>query len=129
MSAAYLGSGARAWSCIVMLCLLLALDGPAAQLEPESRAIELRITAQPLDEALQEFSRQSGMQVIYFSGLTDGIQSPGVNGKYTVTAALQALLTGSGLSFHVINARTVQIRKEDADAKAHWAEEQQHDVH
>jgi iron complex outermembrane recepter protein len=129
LSVAYSWSGARAWPCIVMLCLVLALDGRAAQLEPESRAIELRITAQPLDEALQEFSRQSGMQVIYFSDLTDGIQSPGVNGKYTVKSALQALLTGSGLSFHVINARTVQIRKEDADAKAHRAEEEQHDVH
>ena len=129
MSADFFRRGGRAWSCIVMLCLVLALDGPAAQLEPEPRTFELRITAQPLDEALQEFSRQSGMQVIYFSGLTDGIQSPGVNGKYTVTAALQALLAGSGLRFHVINARTVQIRKEDADAKAHWAEEEEYDVH
>ena len=129
MSAAFLRRGGRAWSCIVMLCLVLALDGRAAQLEPGARTFELRITAQPLDEALQEFSRQSGMQVIYFSGLTDGIQSPGVNGKYTVTAALQALLVGSGLTFHVINARTVQIRKEDAGAETHWAEEQEYDVH
>lgn len=127
MSAAYLRRSGRAWSCIVMLCLVLALDGPAAQLEP--RTFELRITAQPLDEALQEFSRQSGMQVIYFSGLTDGFQSPGVNGKYTVTAALQALLAGSGLTFHVINARTVQIRREEAGAEAQRAEEEEYDVH
>ena len=122
MSAAYLR-----WSCIVMLCLVLALDGLAAEVESEPRTFELRITAQPLDEALQEFSRQSGMQVIYFSGLTDGIQSPGVNGKYTVSAALQALLAGSGLSFRVINARTVEIRKEEAEA--HRAEEEDRDVH
>ena len=44
MSAAYLRSGARAWSCIVMLCLVLALEGGAAQLEPEPRTFELRIT-------------------------------------------------------------------------------------
>jgi iron complex outermembrane receptor protein len=112
-----------------MLCLVLALDGPAAQLETESRTVELRITAQPLDEALKEFSRQSGMQVIYFSSLTSSIQSPGVNGTYTVAAALQALLAGSGLSFRVINARTVEIRKEGADAEAHWTEEEQHDEH
>ena len=72
MSAAYVRRGVRAWSCILMLCLVLALDGSAAQLESELRTFELRITAQPLDEALQEFSRQSGMQVIYFSSLTDG---------------------------------------------------------
>lgn len=116
MRAAYLRRGVRAWSCMVMLCLVLALDGSAAQHETEPRTFELRITAQPLDEALQAFSRESGMQVIYFSSLTDGIQSPGVNGRYTVTAALQALLAGSGLSFRVINARTVEIRKkEDAE--------------
>ena len=51
------------------------------------------------------------MQVIFFSALTDGIQSPGVKGKYTVAAALKELLAGSGLSFRVINSRTVEIRK------------------
>ncbi|MFC4314479.1 STN domain-containing protein [Steroidobacter flavus] len=96
---------------------MLAIDSPAAERQPEPRMFELRITAQPLDEALKEFSRQSGMQVIYFSSLTDRLQSPGVNGKYTVNAALYALLAGSRLSFRVINARTVEIRKEDEGAK------------
>lgn len=82
-----------------------------AEAQTEGLAIELRITAQPLDEALQEFARQSGMQVIFFSALTEGIQSPGVKGKYTAAAALKELLAGSGLSFHVINPRTVEIRK------------------
>jgi Secretin and TonB N terminus short domain len=84
-----------------------------AEAQAEAMAVELRITAQPLDEALQEFSRQSGMQVIFFSGLTEGIQSPGVKGKYTVEAALKALLAGSGLTFRLINVRTVEIRKAD----------------
>lgn len=128
MSTAYFRRSVSAWSCILTLCLSLSLDGPAAQLESEPRTFELRITVQPLDEALQEFSRQSGMQVIYFSGLTHGFQSPGVNGKYTVTAALQALLNGSGLSFRVINARTVEIRKEEADAETHQVEEEHRDV-
>jgi iron complex outermembrane recepter protein len=82
-----------------------------AEAHSENLVVELRITAQPLDEALQEFARQSGMQVIFFSALTEGIQSPGVKGKYTVAAALKELLAGSGLSFRVINSRTVEIRK------------------
>lgn len=82
-----------------------------AEAQREDLVIELRITAQPLDEALQEFARQSGMQVIFFSALTEGIQSPEVKGKYTVAAALKELLAGSGLSFRVINSRTVEIRK------------------
>ena len=94
-----------------------ALDaeyGVHVQAQTEAIAMELRITAQPLDEALQEFSRQSGVQVIFFSKLTDAIQSPGVIGKHSVAAALEQLLAGSGLSFRMINARTVEIRKADA---------------
>jgi len=85
-----------------------------AEVQTEVTAIELRIASQPLDGALQEFSRQSGLQVIYFSSLTAGIQSPGVTGKHTVAAALEQLLAGSGLSFRLINARTVEIRKTGA---------------
>ena len=46
-----------------------------------------------------------------------------------MTAALHALLAGSGLSFRVINARTVEIRKEAAEAEAHRDEEEYRDVH
>lgn len=90
-----------------------------AEAQTEATAIELRIAAQPLDQALQEFARQSGMQVIFFASLTDGRQSPGVAGKYAVAVALKELLAGSGLSFRLINARTVEIRKADAAEPRH----------
>jgi hypothetical protein len=102
----------RSWSLFMVICLAWTLHSRAQQQhQTEAIAFELRITAQPLDEALQEFSRQSGMQVIFFSSLTQGIQSPGVRGKYSVAAALKELLAGSGLSFRMINSRTVEIRK------------------
>jgi len=100
----------RGWSCFLAICLAWTLHGRAAQPQLESTTLDLRVTAQPLDEALQEFSRQSGLQVIYFSGLTEGLQSPGVSGRYTLAAALKALLAGSGLSFRLVNDRTVEIR-------------------
>jgi iron complex outermembrane recepter protein len=113
VSAADVQRNVRSWSCFVVICLAWALHSRAQQ-QTEAIAFDLRITAQPLDEALQEFSRQSGMQVIFFSSLTHGIQSPGVRGKYTVAEALKELLAGSGLSFRMINARTVEIRKASA---------------
>lgn len=82
-----------------------------AEGQAEAAKIELRIAAQPLDQALQEFSKQSGMQIIFFANLTSGLQSPEVTGKYTVADALEQLLAGSGLTFRLINARTVEIRK------------------
>ena len=114
MSATDVQCNVRSWYWLVVICLSWALDVRAGQQHTETVAFDLRIAAQPLDEALQEFSRESGMQVIFFSSLTEGILSPGVRGRYTVAAALKQLLAGSGLSFRMINARTVEIRKVDA---------------
>jgi len=91
--------------------LAWALDSRAAPEPTDTMKFELRIAKQPLDEALQELARQSGVQVIYLSSLTEGMQSPGVSGKYTLAEALNKLLAGSGLTFRMINARAVQIRK------------------
>jgi secretin/TonB-like protein len=108
---AYVPRDACGWCCFMVICLAWTLQGRAAQQEAQAIEVELRIAAQPLDEALQEFARQSGMQVIYLSSLTEGIQSPGVNGRHTVAEAHEALLAGSGLSFHMLDSRTVAIRK------------------
>jgi hypothetical protein len=72
----------------------------------------LQIAAQPLDPALQEFARQSGVQVVYFSRITDGLRAPALEGYYTLEAAIRALLVGSGLNFRVINPKTVEIKQE-----------------
>lgn len=120
MRAAYVQRDMRRWSCLLFVCLVWTLDSRAAQQQQtEALELDLRITAQPLDEALQEFARQSGLQVIYFSGLTKGLQSPGLSGKYTVPEALKALLAGSGLSFRLLDARTVSIRKAKAAELPH----------
>jgi Secretin and TonB N terminus short domain len=93
--------------------------GEHAEAQADARTLDLQIAAQPLDRALQEFSRQSGMQVIFFSSLTDGIRSPGVAGRYTVAEALKELLAGSGLTFRLINPTTVEIRKANTTQDAH----------
>jgi hypothetical protein len=72
----------------------------------------LQITAQSLDSSLQEFARQSGVQVVYFSRITDGLRAPALDGYYTLDAAIRALLAQSGLNFRVINAKTVEIKRE-----------------
>lgn len=93
----------------LIACFVGAAHAGIADKTVETAILDLRIAAQPLDEALQEFARQSGVQVIFFSKLTDGVHSPGANGKYTLHEAMEALLAGSGLSFRIINSRTVEI--------------------
>lgn len=95
---------ALAWTCA---------DGKAAESKEspagEPQKYQLKIAGQPLGDALQEFSRQSGIQVIFFSRLTDGLRAPALEGKYTLEEALHSLLVYSKLTYRSINANTVQI--------------------
>jgi len=69
----------------------------------------LHIESQPLDGALQEFARQTGMQILFFSDVTDGLRSAALNGKYTMETAMTALLSGSNLTYRLINPKTIEI--------------------
>ena len=93
--------------CIIAVAWMPRLAGAPSS---ESAKYNFRIDAQPLGAALQEFAKQSGVQIIFFSQVTEGIQSPAVNGPYTITGALQVLLSGSRLTFRVINPKTIEIR-------------------
>jgi len=90
-------------------CAVGAANAAMADEAPAPTRMQLRIAAQPLDEALQEFSRQSDIQVVFFSQVTHGARSPGIDGTVTVDVALRALLAGSGLAYRIINSRTVEI--------------------
>ena len=76
----------------------------------------LQIGSCPLDEALQQLARQSGIQIVFFSGITDGLQSPPLSGEYTLAAALDRLLAHSRLTFRVINPSTVEVHETEADS-------------
>ncbi|HEV7609210.1 MAG TPA: STN domain-containing protein [Steroidobacteraceae bacterium] len=83
-----------------------------------SAVYNFHIDSQPLEDALQEFAGQSGMQIIFFSNLIDGRTAPAVHGRYTPTAALDRLLAQSGLTYRVINPTTIEIRAAKAPMKS-----------
>jgi TonB-dependent siderophore receptor len=91
-------------SCILVCMLAFGLAWSA-----EPSTYRLKIPEQSLGDALQEFSRQSGVQIIFFSGVTEGLTAPALDGQYTMSAALGALLANSKLRFRVINAKTVEV--------------------
>jgi outer membrane receptor for ferric coprogen and ferric-rhodotorulic acid len=76
----------------------------------EPTKYDFKIDGQPLGAALQEFAKQSGVQIVFFSQLTEGIRAPALKGQYTLAGALQILLTRSQLTFQVINPKTIEIR-------------------
>jgi iron complex outermembrane recepter protein len=74
-----------------------------------SARYDLAIEQQPLSAALQEFAKQSGVQIIFFSRVTDGHEAPSLKGKYTAASALQLLLNDSKLTFREINSKTIEV--------------------
>jgi iron complex outermembrane recepter protein len=90
-------------------------DGVGARSSADNAALyELKIGPQPLGTALQEFAKQSGIQIIFFSRLTDGHDAPALSGRYTSETALNALLQGTGLTFRLIDSKTIQVEPRTA---------------
>jgi outer-membrane receptor for ferric coprogen and ferric-rhodotorulic acid len=91
-----------------MSCVVAA----AANEEPEK--YEFEIGSQPLGMALQQLAKQSGVQIIFFSQVAEGLQAPALQGRYTLTAALELVLVRSQLDYRVINPKTIEIRPRSA---------------
>jgi len=51
----------------------------------------------PLGEVLTRYASAAGVAITFSAALTEGLQSPGVNGAYTVAQGFAQLLSGSGL--------------------------------
>ena len=72
-------------------------------------AYDLDIEPQPLAKALKAFAEQSGLQVVYYSELADGEESPEVSGTMTADQAMTQLLASTGLTFDTMGEDTVVV--------------------
>lgn len=91
---------------------------PAAVAAREQPALSLEIPAQPLREALNEFGRQSGLQVVFIQTDVDAsLVAGGLAGTYSVQEALERLLANTGLRYEFLNERTVAVRAGVRDAE------------
>ncbi|OAI13986.1 TonB-dependent receptor [Methylomonas koyamae] len=70
----------------------------------------INIPTQPLANALEQFSLQTGLQVLYSGDAVAGKTSQGVSGQYSPRQALERLIGDSGLAFQIAGNRTVTIR-------------------
>jgi iron complex outermembrane receptor protein len=122
---AFKGNGTGGWGRSLMASVLIAcpwclVGGPAsaqtastpsAVSTPNRQESTFSIPAQKLSTALAAFARQSGLQVTMDSGLVDDISSNAVEGSYSASDALSRLLSGTGLSWTMIDASTALISK------------------
>lgn len=69
----------------------------------------ISIPAQPLDQALRAFTRQTGWQVGYAAALVSGRTSATVAGETDPLSALRALTAGAGIEIRVTGTRTASL--------------------
>ena len=93
------------------LCVPVAgLDVPAAlaqQFAPA--ALVADIPSQPLGDALAVFAKQTGLQLVYVSGVVDGQRSHAVSAGLGANEALARMIEGTGLKFEYLTPRSIRI--------------------
>lgn len=99
--------------------LLLAANPQPALAGPENatteQAINFSIPAGPLSDALLQFSEISGQKVLFNADLVRGLNSKGLQGRFSTQQALQRLLTGSGLIPRETGSGSVTLEKAAID--------------
>ena len=93
---------------------LLLLTG-AALAEGDAKG---GIAPQPLTNALAEFAEQSGLQLVYLTELTEGIETEGAEPTEMPERVLDQLLADTGLRYEFINDRTVSIEPKQTSSNA-----------
>ncbi|MEX2494552.1 MAG: TonB-dependent receptor [Woeseia sp.] len=86
---------------------LLACTGVLAQNE---KSFAVHLAEQPLAAALQALAAQMDIQIVFFSGATEGLTTKGFSGNYTRREAFQELLAGTGLRYVFLQEDTVAIQ-------------------
>lgn len=107
------GLGAALRACLALGLCTLPVPG---RTEPPPRPIAFAIAAQPLAQALAEYSLASGLTVLVDSALTEGRQAPAVIGNYAPGEALRKLLTGTSLAIRYASAQSFTLVAEPNSA-------------
>lgn len=101
----------------IATCLLVA---PLAPAEAHAAAPPAAVDPRPLDAALRDFARRTGLQLIYFTEATRDHIVGAVDESGTPQESLARLLAGTNLKFEFLNERTVGIRPRDTRGAASW---------
>ncbi|WP_285430931.1 TonB-dependent receptor [Pseudomonas sp. fls2-241-R2A-110] len=101
----WLGASALSFSALALLPLSIASAAEAAG-TPQLPPLSFAIAAKPLPQALSDFSRLTGISVVYTDEAPYGLTAPAINGPLSAEQAMQRLLSGSGLTFRRTDAHT-----------------------
>jgi iron complex outermembrane recepter protein len=93
------------------ICTPAALLEAPATLAQDFKPIALTadIPAEPLAQALEGFAHQTGLQLVYVSGVLRDQRSHAVSAGLSAGEALTRILQGTGLRFEYLTPRSVRI--------------------
>lgn len=94
-----------------MLFTLLTCSAALLRAEDANLKASFDIAAGTLSDALNHFSQQTGLQVIYENRLVAGKQVVALAGSLSLAEALNSLLRGTGLGWRFVNDSTVAISR------------------
>jgi iron complex outermembrane receptor protein len=72
---------------------------------------EFDIPPQPLGSAITAFADQANYRLLVTSDMTEGLSTSGITGRHTPEEAISALLAGTGLTYHMTEARTLTLER------------------
>jgi iron complex outermembrane recepter protein len=99
----------------MLLVALVAVAPAAARAQGAStNYLTFSIAAQDAADALNAFSAQSKLQLLFDYDAVQGIRTQAVSGTRSSADALGQLLRGTGLRFEVVNERTISILRDPA---------------
>ncbi|MGZ7455516.1 TonB-dependent siderophore receptor [Pseudomonas sp. Ma2-10] len=101
----WLGTCALSFSALALLPLSVAVAAEAGSAR-QSAQFSFAMAAKPLPQALSDFSRITGVSVIYTDEAPYGLTAPAINGQLSAEQAMQRLLSGSGFTFRRSDGRT-----------------------
>ena len=99
--------------CLTLLAAALstAMASPGALAQAAAATQSFHIASGPLGAALNQFTGQSGLQVLYDPSLVQGRTASGYDGAASPRAVLDVLLKGTGLTYQFTDAGTVVIKQ------------------
>jgi iron complex outermembrane receptor protein len=103
----WLGVSALSLSALALLPLSVAMAGQAGA--QQQSPFNFSMPAKPLPQALSDFSRVTGISVVYTDEAPYSLNAPAVSGQMSAEQALQRLLSGSGFTFRRTDDHTMAL--------------------
>ncbi len=101
----------------ILASICLATDAPAQSFPATADAQKISVGAGTLTQGLNDLARQTGLQILFDPALASRTSTPGVSGTMSPHAALDLLLSGTGLEPRFAGANQVVLeRKPDEGA-------------